>query len=133
MIVALLFALAILVAGLSLGHAAVVPLVLGTAAGPARAWAVAASRMKELIRTALVRVPLVALGMLFGVVPGAVLAMGFAFAMPVVICEGLWGRAALDGPLPLVGLVLLYQRVSTSAGSPPPDSSARGSPGSLRP
>lgn len=182
---ALLFAVAVLVAGLSLAHAAVVPVVLGTAAGPARAWAAVAARLHALIWTSLLNVPLLALGMLLFVVPGLVLAVGFAFAMPVVMSEGLSGRAALERswalsrglrarifgmlaliifftalgswvsmlapvgpwraaiagavrlfalPLPLAGLVLLYQRaLSTSAGSPRPDSSARGSPGSLHP
>ncbi len=177
-------ALVILLAGLSLAHAAAVPVVIG-AAGPARAWAAVAARLAPLLLTTLQSVPLIALGTLLFALPGVVLAVGFAFAMPVVMTEGLSGRAALERswvlsrgrraqifalllllvfcmalgtwasllvpvghfralvsgvvrllmvPLPLLGLVLLHQRaVSTSAGSPPPDSSARGSPGSLRP
>ena len=177
-------ALVILLAGLSLAHAAAVPVVLG-GAGPARAWAAVAARFEPLLRTALQSVPLIALGSLLFALPGVLLAVGFALAMPVVMSEGLSGRAALERswvlsrgrraqifallllllfcmalgtwvsllapvghlralisgavrlltvPLPLQGLVLLHQRaVSTSAGSPPPGSSARGSPGSLRP
>lgn len=93
---AALFALAILLAGLSLAHAAVVPVSMGTAKGPARAWALVASRLTALIWTGLQSVTLVALGMLFFVVPGVVLAVGFAFAMPVVMTEGLSGRKALE-------------------------------------
>lgn len=175
----------LLLAGLWLAHAAATPLVLGTAGGPAQAWAAVAPRLGALVGTALLGVPLVALGTLFLLAPGLVLAVGFALAMPVVMTEGLSGRAALERswalsrgrrgpilgmlalvavflalgsllsmlapagpwravvagalrllavPLPLAGLCLLYRRaVSTSAGAPPPDSSARGSPGSLRP
>ncbi len=182
---ALFCAVLVLLTGLSLAQAALTPLALHGASGPARAWAVVASRFPALIWTALQSVPLIALGTLLFALPGIVLAVGFAFAMPVVMAEGLAGRAALERswvlgrgrraqifalllllgvfialgtwvstflpvgpwravvsgavrlitlPLPLLWLVLLYQRaVSTSAGSPLLDSSARGSPGTPRP
>jgi hypothetical protein len=177
---------ALLLAGLFLAQAAIVPLVLelgsGKPAGPSHCWAVAGSRIGALLFTGLMAAFLVALGAVFFVVPGLILAAGFSLAAPIVVVEGLFGREALERswrllrghrseallwwllilafsvlasgvsavvhpgpwrpvasslvriilyPLPLVGLVLLYRKcVSTSAGSPPPDSSARGSPGS---
>ena len=182
MVFAFFCALVVLLAGLFLAHAAAVPVV---GAAPTGAWAAVASRLEPVLRTGLRSIPLIALGTLLFVVPGVVLAVGFAFAMPVVMSEGLSGRAALERswalsrgrraqifallllivfflalgtwasmlapvgpwralvsgavrlftvPLPLLGLVVLHQRaLSTSAGSPRPDSSARGSPGSPRP
>ena len=179
---AVLIGVAILLAGLCLAQAAVVPLVFdlraGRPSGPARAWGAVASRFGALVKTALYGVPLIALGCLFLIVPGFILAMGFSFAIPVAVAEGLSGRAALERswslcsgrwkalfgiwlliaiftvlasavsaiapagpwrsllagfvrvvtyPIPLIALVLLYQRaVSTSAAAPRPDSSARG-------
>jgi hypothetical protein len=164
----LLISVVILLAGLTLAHAAVVPLVLGKATGPARAWAVVACRIHALVWTALIGVPLVALGALCFLLPGIALAAGFAFAIPVTLCEGVSGRAALERswalcrgrwapvlgmmalilaltvgawalsllappgpsralisgaarlfayPLPLVGLVLLYQRARRQEGA----------------
>jgi hypothetical protein len=116
---AVLIAVAILLAGLALAHAAVVPLVLafeqGAARGPAHAWAVVASRLQALLWTALLGVPLVALGSLFLLVPGVVLAIGFGFAVPVAMSEGLSGRAALQRSwalsrghwLPMLGIFAL--------------------------
>jgi hypothetical protein len=181
--------LALLLVGLLLAHAAVVPLVLdlteGRATGPAQAWAVAGARMGPLLATALPAALLVALGAVFFVVPGLILAVGFSLSAPVVILEGVFGRAALERswrllrghwgeailiwvlivvfwmlgsgvsalvppglwrpvtstaiglvlyPIPLVGLVLLYRKcLSTSGGSQPLHSSARGSRGSSSP
>jgi len=180
---------AVLLAGLFLAHAAIVPLVVdlsaGRPAGPAHAWAVAGSRIGALLGTALLAAPLVAMGAVFFFVPGIVLATGFSLAAPIVVLERVSGRDALERswrllrghwgealvfwalivlfsvlasaasarfppgpwrplvsalvrvvlyPLPLVGLVLLYQRaLSTSGGSRPRDSSGRGSPGSPSP
>jgi hypothetical protein len=97
---AVLMAAALLLAGLFLAHAALVPLVIdlraGTPTGPARAWAVVASRIGALLRTALLGAPLVALGFLCLVVPGIALAVGFSFAIPAALTEKLAGRAALQ-------------------------------------
>jgi hypothetical protein len=91
---------ALLLAGLFLAHAAVVPLVLqlmqGKPAGPTHAWAVVGSRIGPLLGTGLLAAVLVALGALFLVVPGLVLAAGFSLAAPIVLLEGLSGRAALE-------------------------------------
>ena len=89
-------AVAILLAGIALAHAAVVPLVLGGAEGPASAWAAVAARLRELGRTALIGVPLVALASLFLLVPGIAVACGFGFAIPVAMSERLAGKAALQ-------------------------------------
>jgi hypothetical protein len=93
-------AAALLLAGLFLAHAALVPLVLeltqGRPAGPAQAWAVAGSRIGPLLVTGLLAALLVALGALFFVVPGLVLAAGFSLAPPIVVLEGAYGRAALE-------------------------------------
>jgi len=90
-----LITVALLLAGLALAHAAVVPLVLGVAAGPTRAWAVVASRIHALVWTEICGVLLVALGSLFFLLPGIALAVGFAFTVPVTMSEGISGRAAL--------------------------------------
>jgi len=91
---------AILLAGLALAHAALVPLVLelesGARAGPAHAWAVVASRFRSLAWTGILGVFLVALGSVFCLIPGVVLMIGFSFAIPVTLLEGISGRAALE-------------------------------------
>jgi len=91
---------ALLLAGLFLAHAAAVPLVLGfvdrKATGPAHAWAVVASRVGALFGTGLLGAALAALGAVFFILPGVVLAVGFCLAPPLVILEGLSGRAALE-------------------------------------
>jgi hypothetical protein len=163
-------AAAVLLAGLFLAHAALVPLVLeltqGRPAGPAQAWAAAGSRIGPLVVTGLLAALLVAVGSLFFIVPGLVLAAGFSLAPPIVVLEGAYGRAALENswrrlrchwgtalslwaliavftvlasalaalappgpwrpvtaavvrmvlyPLPLVGLALLYRKVTLNA------------------
>jgi len=91
---------AILLAGLFLAHAALVPLVLhlerGKRTGPAHAWAVVASRLGALLWTGMLAAALVALGALFFIVPGVVLAAGFSLAAPIVVVERISGRAALE-------------------------------------
>src|SRR4051812_6565313 len=87
-------------AGLFLAHAAAVPLVVelsgGRPSGPARAWAVAGRRIGPLLATGLRGALLVALGSLFLVVPGLLLAVGFSLAPAIVVLEGASGRAALE-------------------------------------
>jgi hypothetical protein len=91
---------AVLLAGLFLAHAAVTPLVLdltqGKAAGPAHCWNVVAPRIGAVLATGLLAAMLVALGALFFVIPGLVLAAGFSLAPPIVMLEGLSGHAALE-------------------------------------
>ena len=91
---------ALLLAGLFLAHAALVPLVVdrraGGAMGPAGAWAAVASRIGALLWTGLLAAALVAVGTLFCVVPGIAVATGCSFAIPVALTEGLSGRAALE-------------------------------------
>jgi hypothetical protein len=89
-----------LLAGLFLAHAAAVPLVLELcqrkSAGPSQAWAAAGSCIGGVILTALSCAVLVAFGALFFVIPGFILAAGFSLAAPLVVVEGLRGRAALE-------------------------------------
>jgi hypothetical protein len=91
---------ALLLAGLFLAHAAAAPLVLALLrqenAGAGRAWAAVASRFGAVISTGLLAVALVAIGSLFFVLPGLLLAIGFSLAAPIAIFEGLSGRAALE-------------------------------------
>jgi hypothetical protein len=54
------------------------------------------SRIGPLLATGLIGALLVALGALFFVVPGLVLAAGFSLAAPIVVLEGVAGRAALE-------------------------------------
>lgn len=86
----------ILLFGLALAQAALVPLVLGRAHRPAGACAAVASRFGPLLWTGLLAGGLVAVGSLFCLVPGIVLALGLSFAVPVTMEEGLSGRAALE-------------------------------------
>ncbi|HYY51445.1 MAG TPA: hypothetical protein VE755_01170, partial [Myxococcales bacterium] len=81
-----------------------------------------------LFGTGLLGAALVALGAIFFILPGLVLAVGFSMAPPLVILEGVSGRVALERswrllrghwaqalllcPFPLAGLVLLYRDAS---------------------
>lgn len=97
---AVLIAVLLLLAGLLLSLAALVPLVrdlqAGTPTGSAHAWAVVGSRFGALAWTALLAVPLVAVGAVLCVLPGIAVAVGFAFAVPVAMSESVSGRAALE-------------------------------------
>lgn len=85
----------ILLLGLALAQAALVPLVLGRTHGPAGACTAVASRFGPLLWTGLLAGGLVAVGSLFCLVPGIVLALGLSFAIPATMEEGVSGRAAL--------------------------------------
>ena len=97
---ATLIVAAVLLAGLFLAHGAATALVLeledGRQAGPGQAWAAAATRIGALFGTALLGAALVALAALFFVLPGLLLAAGFSLAAPLVMREGISGRAALE-------------------------------------
>ena len=90
----------LLLAGLFLAHTAAVPLVLelsrGKCVGPAHAWAAAGSCIGAVLLTASLSAALVVFGALFFVIPGFILAAGFSLAAPLVVVEGLRGRAALE-------------------------------------
>lgn len=96
LLLSLLLASCVLLAASLLALAALVPLVLGAAESPAQAWSAVAARAGPLFRTLLLVVALTVAGACLCVLPGAVLAVGFAFAMPVVMVEGLRGRKALE-------------------------------------
>jgi hypothetical protein len=91
---------AILLAGLFLAHAAMVPVLLereaGKSAGPARAWAVVGSRFWALLWTGLLAAALVAVGAVCFILPGLALAAGFSLAAPIVLLERISGKAALE-------------------------------------
>lgn len=97
---AIFIAVAILIAMLTLAHAALVPVILDTREGrtctAGRAWAVVASRFGAIVWTGLLGVITVAVASLFFVLPGVVLAIGFAFAVPAALLEGVSGREALE-------------------------------------
>ncbi len=93
---ALLLGAGALLAATLLALAAVVPVVLGVASGPSQAWALVGARFGCLLATGTLSLALTLLGGCFLVVPGAVLAVGFAFAMPVAMVEGLRGHQALE-------------------------------------
>jgi hypothetical protein len=90
----------LLLTGLFLAHAAAVPLVLdlveGRPTGPAHAWAVVGGRIGPLLATGLTGAFLVAIGALFFIIPGVVLAAGFSLAPPLAILENVSGRLALE-------------------------------------
>jgi hypothetical protein len=88
--------LAILLLGLALAHAALVPIVLGTARRPSEAWAIVGARMGGLLLTGVQGALLIALGTVLFLLPGIAAMLAFAFAVPAVVIEGLSGSAALD-------------------------------------
>jgi hypothetical protein len=91
---------ALLLAGLFLAHAAVVPLVFdlleGRRSGPAHAWGVVARRIAPLVGTGALAAVIGAFGALFFVVPGLVLAAGFSLAPAIAVLEDAAGHAALE-------------------------------------
>src|SRR5438552_986870 len=62
--------LALLLVGVALAHAALVPVILGTGRSPSEAWALVAGRMGALLRTGVQGALLIALGMVLFVLPG---------------------------------------------------------------
>jgi hypothetical protein len=89
----------LLLVGLFIAHAAIVPLVLerrAASAGAEQACAVVGSRIGSVVATGLIAALLAALGALFFVLPGLILAVGFSLAPPIVVCQGLSGRDALE-------------------------------------
>src|SRR5438477_4539195 len=88
--------LALLLLGLALAHAALVPVILGSARRPTEAWAVVAGRMGGLLVTGVQGALLIALGTILFLLPGIAAMLAFAFAVPAVVIEGLSGSAALD-------------------------------------
>jgi len=125
----------LLLAGLFIAHAAIVPLVLerrASSTGPAQACAVVGSRIGAVLGTSLIAALLVALGALFFVVPGLVLAVGFSLAPSIVVCQGISGREALERSWRLMGghwgealfwwiLILVFSVLASAvAGAMPP-------------
>jgi hypothetical protein len=92
----------LLAAGAWLALAAVTPFTGAAEVSPTEAWAKALHRLGALFGTALLAGLLIALGSVFFVIPGIVVAVGLAFAVPVVMAEGLSGSAALHRSWALV-------------------------------
>jgi hypothetical protein len=88
--------LALLLFGLALAQAALVPLVLGKAQSPTEAWAAVGARMGRLVRTGVLGASLIALGTVLLLLPGVAAMVAFAFAVPAVMVEGVAGSPALD-------------------------------------
>jgi hypothetical protein len=88
-------AVAILIAGLYVAEAALLPVVAGCSR-PSEAWVIVARRFTPLLYTILAAVALVVVGLVCFVFPGAVLAFGFSLAAPVVLAEGSAGPSALQ-------------------------------------
>src|SRR5207245_9132284 len=100
-------------------------------AGPAHAWAVVASRIGALFGTGLLGAVLVALGAVFFLLPGLVLAAGFSLAPPLVILEGISGRAARERSwrrlggrcaqaFPFWALLVVFSALASAAAEPLP-------------
>jgi hypothetical protein len=95
---ALVVAVATLMAGTLLAQAALVGLLFPAEGGsdPSCAWEQVARRLGAVLSTAALAVVLTVLGFVLFIVPGIVLAVGFSFAMPVAMLEGLSGTKALQ-------------------------------------
>jgi hypothetical protein len=81
---------------------AVADRVLGGNAGWREIWMLLFRRVGKLAAALIPAALLIALGFVFFVIPGIVLALLFAFVSPVVMIEGLGGRAALRRSVELV-------------------------------
>jgi hypothetical protein len=95
---ALVVAVATLMAGTLLAQAALVGLLYPAQGGsdPSCAWEQVARRLGAVLSTAGLAVVLTTLGFVLFILPGIVAAVGFSFAMPVVMLEGLSGSKALQ-------------------------------------
>ena len=81
---------------------AVADRILGGNAGWREVWMLLLRRVDKLLGAMIPAALLVALGFVFLFIPGIVLAVLFAFVSPVVLVEGLTGRAALRRSVDLV-------------------------------
>jgi hypothetical protein len=85
----------LLALGAWLALAAVSAVVFEERFSPGHAWGVAFSRLGPLLSAIFLSCLLIALGSIFFLIPGAVLAVGLAFSVPAVMQERLSGRAAM--------------------------------------
>jgi hypothetical protein len=81
---------------------AVADRILGGRAGWLEVWMLLFRRLDKLLSAVIPAALLIAVGFLCLVIPGIVLAFLFAFVSPVVLIEGLRGRAALKRSIDLV-------------------------------
>ena len=117
------FGVFLLAAGAWLAFAAISGAVFTGNFSVAHAWSQAFSRLGPLVWTILMSGATIGLGSLCFLIPGAVMAVGLAFAVPVVMEERLSGNAALHRSWHLVrgswqsvlGLLLLLAAFSAAA------------------
>jgi hypothetical protein len=81
---------------------AVADRVLGGDAGWREVWMLLFRRVDKLLRAMIPAAIVVAIGFVFLVIPGIVFGLLFAFVAPVVLIEGVGGRAALERSTTLV-------------------------------
>jgi hypothetical protein len=117
------FGVLLLAAGAWFAFAALSGAIFAGNFSPAHAWATAFSRLGPLFATILLSGAVIALGCLFFLIPGAILAVGLAFSVPAVMEERLSGRAALHRSWELarctwpsvLGMLLLLAAFSAAA------------------
>ena len=102
--VAQAIAIGVLFAGVLFAQAVLVPLAFGPG-GAASAWAAVGARFGPVCAAVCAGAVLVAIGILFLVVPGIVIAIVFFFAAPAALSEPKGGFAALQRSVRLFGRV----------------------------
>ncbi|HXN55860.1 MAG TPA: hypothetical protein VN874_06305, partial [Myxococcales bacterium] len=97
--------LPLLAFGVYLALSALTPMVAacreGTRCSASQAWELVGARFGALLGTAALAAILTLVGLLFLVLPGVALALGFTFALPSVLVEGQSGIGALNRSLAL--------------------------------
>jgi hypothetical protein len=97
-------------AGVYFALAALMPMIeacrAGTPCSAAQAWEIVGARFGALAMTCALAAVLILAGVLFFVLPGFALALGFVFALPAVLVEGQCGIGALSRALALAGRVM---------------------------
>ena len=91
----LALATGLLIMGLFLAQAALLPVVAGCGRA-SEAWATVARRFGPLFYTTVLAIVLIMVGLACFALPGFVLAIGFSLAAPVVVAEGIAGSEALQ-------------------------------------
>jgi hypothetical protein len=119
--------LPLLAFGVYLALSALTPMVAacreGTRCSASQAWELVGARFGALLGTAALAAILTLVGLLFLVLPGVALALGFTFALPSVLVEGQSGIGALNRSLALavrvmprlIGIALLFPLLRLAA------------------
>jgi hypothetical protein len=93
-VVGVLFASLVLIAGLFVAQAALVPFAAGTP-GTSAAWGALAARFHAVLATTGAALAIIGLGFAAGVLPGLFAAFAFSLAAPAAVAEGISGFSAL--------------------------------------